>query len=48
MVYKNNRSNIVHCGSNKCKRTGTSVLEAEMDAPLLELDYVFVVKRLLE
>lgn len=42
MVDGNSRCNIFHYGSEKCKLISRSVLEAEINAFLLSLNFAFV------
>lgn len=48
MVDDENNCNIVHFGSNKCKRIARSVMAAEVQALVLGFDYAFIVKDLIE
>lgn len=48
MVDSDDNCNIVHYGSNRCKRVARSVMAAEIQALVLGFDYAFVVKDLIE
>ena len=48
MVDKFKRCNIIHFGSNKCKRIARSVMAAEIQALVLGFDYAYVIQHLVE
>lgn len=48
LVDDEGNCNIVHYGSNRCKRVARSVMAAEIQALVLGFDYAYVVKDLIE
>ena len=48
MVDDDDNCNIVHYGSNRCKRVARSVMAAEIQALVLGFDFAFIVKDLIE
>ena len=48
LVDKHENCNVLHYGSDKCKRIARSVMAAELHALVLGFDYAFLVKDLVE
>lgn len=48
MVDKNERCNILYYRSNKCQKIARSVMSAELQALVLDFDYAYLMKDLME
>lgn len=44
LCYKNGKENILNYGSSRCNRVKRSVIAAEIQALVMDLDYAFVIR----